>query len=179
MSASTGITLFVILGSITVICQIFILRFVSRISVVVRQRVKHIRRMHAAVTIFQYIMILLFVYALIEVVVTESYSSIISLLVTVVSYMLSISLMGIFTVIFLSWYKSNRTSILVLVYGLSFATVVIASSALLAVWMHVFIEQMPPKILPTSEASYLRADEGSNWKISSKIYQYVDTASFS
>ncbi len=178
MSASTGITLFVILGSITVICQIFILRFVSRISVVVRQRVKHIRRMHAAVTISQYVIILLFIYALIEVVITESYSSIISLLVTVVSYMLSISLMGIFTLIFLSWYKSNRTSILVLVYGLSFATVVIASSALLAVWMHVFIEQMPPKILPISEASYLRADEGSNWKISSKIYQYVDTASF-
>ncbi len=152
MSTSTGIALFIILGSITVVCQIFILRFVSRISLAVRQRVKHIRLMHDAVTISQYFIILLFIYVTFEIVVTESYSSLVSLLVTVVSYMLSISLMGIFTMIFLSWYKSNRTSILVLLYGLSFATVVISSAALLAVWMHVFIEQMPPKILPVSEA---------------------------
>jgi hypothetical protein len=178
VSTSTGIALFVILGSITVVCQIFILRFVSRISLGVRQRVKHIRMMHAAVTISQYFIILLFIFVTFEIVITESYSSLIPLLVTVVSYMLSISLMGIFTMIFLTWYNSNRTSVLVLLYGLSFATVVISSSALLAVWMHVFIEQMPYKILPISEPSYLKVEEGSDWKISSKIYQYVDTASF-
>ena len=113
-----------------------------------------------------------------EIVLTESYSSISSLLITFVSYSLSILLMGIFTVIFLSWYKDNRSSILVLLYGLSFATVVIASISLLAVWIYVFSDQMPASIFPTSDVYYLQAEEGSNWKILSKIYQYSDIASF-
>ena len=62
VSTSAGVTLFVILGSITIICQIFILRFVSIISLTVRQRVRHIRPMYCGVTISQYLIILLFVY---------------------------------------------------------------------------------------------------------------------
>jgi hypothetical protein len=86
--------------------------------------------------------------------------------------------MGIFTVIFLSWYKTNHSSILVLLYGLSFATVVIASVALVAVWIYVFSEQMPNSIYPTSDVFYPRTEEGSNWRVLSKIYQYSDIASF-
>ena len=157
VSSFTGVTLFVVLGVITIVCQLFILQFVSRTSFTVRSKVKHIRRMHVGVTVFQYFMIILFVYVMMEIVFTESYSSISSLLVTFVSYSVSILLMGIFTVIFLSWYKGNRSSILVLLYGLSFATVVIASIALLAVWIYVFSEQMPATIFPTSDVYYLQS----------------------
>ena len=37
---------------------------------------------------------------------------------------------------------------------------------------------MPASILPTSDPHYLKIEEGSNWKISSKIYQYSDVVSF-
>ena len=113
VSSSTGVTLFIVLGGTTIVCQLFILQFVSRTSRSIRSKVRHIRRMHIAVTISQYFIILLFVSVMIEIVLTKSYSSIYSLLVTTVSYILSISLMGIFTVIFLSWYSSNRSSVLV------------------------------------------------------------------
>jgi len=112
-----------------------------------------------------------------EIALTESYSSVSSLLVTIVSYMLSILLMGTFMVIFLKWYIANRSSVLVLLYGLSFATVVIASVALLSVWTYVF-EQMPITVFPTSDVYYPKTEEGSNWKILSRIYQYSDVASF-
>ncbi len=151
VSSSGGVILFVVLGVITIFCQLFILQFVSRTSRTVRSKVRHIRRMHIGVTVSQYFIIILFVYVMMEIVLTESYSSISSLLVTFVSYSLSILLMGIFTVIFLSWYKDNRSSILVLLYGLSFATVVIASISLLAVWIYVFSDQMPASIFPTSD----------------------------
>lgn len=178
VASSGGVALFVFIGGTTIVCQFFILQFVSRASLAIRKKVRHIRRMHNAATISQYFIMLIFVYAIIEIVFTESFSSISSLLVTLVSYMLSISLMGIFAVIFLSWYRSNRTSVLVLVYGLSFATVVISSVALLAVWIHVFSEQMPIQILPTSDVFFPKTEEGSNWKILSKIYQYSDLVSF-
>ena len=178
VASSGGVALFVFIGGTTIVCQFFILQFVSRASLAIRKKVRHIRRMHNAATISQYFIMLIFVYAIIEIVFTESFSSISSLLVTLVSYMLSISLMGIFAVIFLSWYRLNRTSVLVLVYGLSFATVVISSVALLAVWIHVFSEQMPIQILPTSDVFFPKTEEGSNWKILSKIYQYSDLVSF-
>ena len=123
-----GVSLFLVIGSMTIISQLFILHFVSNKSLGIRKKVRHIRRMHKAVTITQYSIIVIFVYVVIEIVLTESYSPVSSMLVSMISYMLSMSLMGIFTIIFLSWYKSNRHSILVLLYGLSFATVVIASA---------------------------------------------------
>jgi hypothetical protein len=178
VSSSGGVILFVVLGVITIVCQLFILQFVSRTGLTVRSKVRHIRRMHVGVTVSQYFIIILFIYVMMEIGLTESYSSISSLLVTIVSYSLSILLMGIFTVIFLSWYRGNRSSVLVLLYGLSFATVVIASIALLAVWIYVFSEQMPANVFPTSDVYYLQAEEGSNWKLLSKIYQYSDIASF-
>jgi hypothetical protein len=178
VSSFGGVTLFVVSGVITIVCQLFILQFVSKTSLTVRSRVRHIRRMHVGVTVSQYFIIALFIYVIMEIVFTESYSSVSSMLVTFVSYSISILLMGIFTVIFLSWYKGNRSSILVLLYGLSFATVVIASIALLAVWIYVFSEQMPTTIFPSSDVYYLQTEEGSNWKLLSKIYQYSDIASF-
>ena len=134
--------------------------------------------MHSVVTISQYFIILLIFIVMLEVVLTDSYSSISSLLITAASYMLSISLMGAFTFLFLSWYRSNRSSILVLLYGLSFATVVIASVALLAVWWHVFSEQMQASVLPTSDVFYGKSKEGSIWKIVSQTYQYSGIVSF-
>ena len=114
--------------------------------------------MHISVTISQYFIIILFVYVMAEIALTESYSSVSSLLVTIVSYMLSILLMGTFMVIFLKWYTANRSSVLVLLYGLSFATVVIASVALLSVWTYVF-EQMPITVFPTSDVYYPKTEE--------------------
>jgi hypothetical protein len=178
VSSPEGVTLFFIICGTTIICQLFVLQFVSRTSLAIRRRVRHIRLMHAAVIISQCFLILVMVYVMAEVAVTVSYSSISSILVTISSYMMSISLMGIFTVTFLRWYKSNRTSILVLLYGLSFATVVIVSSVLLLLWIYLFDEQMPAKILPATEPTYFQSEEGSIWKIFSKTYQYIDIVGF-
>jgi len=177
VSSTGGIILFLVLGIITIVCQLFILQFVNKTSIVVRTKIRHIRRMHISVTISQYFIIILFVYVMAEIALAESYSSVSSLLVTIVSYMLSILLMGTFMMIFIKWYIANRSSVLVLLYGLSFATVVIASVALLSVWTYVF-EQMPITVFPTSDVYYPKTEEGSNWKILSKIYQYSDVASF-
>jgi hypothetical protein len=177
-SSHEYVILFVIIGITAVVCQLFILQFISRTSLGIRKRVRHIRFMHSAITGSQYFLMLLLVYVMIEVVLNGGYTPTSSVLVTLISYMISISLMGIFTIIFLRWYKSNRSSILVLLYGLSFATVVIASSSLLPIWLHVYDEQMPSRILPTTEPSFLTAEESSNWKIFSKVYQYSDIASF-
>jgi len=177
-SGPVGISSFVILSSMVIVCQLFVLYFVSKVSLGIRKKIRHIKRMHHAVTISQYSIIIIFIFVMLEIVLTQQYSPISPFLVTMISYGLSISLMGIFTVIFLSWYWSNRSSILVLLYGLSFATVVIASLAILLVWIYIFGEKLSLPILPTSEVSFPSTEEGSIWKFFGKVYQYSDIASF-
>ena len=178
LDSSGGIGLFVTIGIITVTCQVLILGYVSRKSIEIRRKVRHIRMMHTAVMISQYFMILLFGLVIMEILLVQSYSAISLVLVTTISYMLSISLMGIFTVIFLSWYRSNPTSFLVLLYGLSFATVVIASLSLLPIWMHLFSEKVSVRIFLEDDDSFPKTEEGSIWKSLGKIYQYSDMTSF-
>jgi 5-bromo-4-chloroindolyl phosphate hydrolysis protein len=86
--------------------------------------------------------------------------------------------MAVFTNVFLSWYKTNRNSVLVLVYGLSFATAAIASFAILLVFTYQFSEKLFIPILPTSPGTFLSTEEGSIWKIFAKTYQYNDMVSF-
>lgn len=178
LASSGSIALFITIAGITIISQLFVLQFVSEKSSAIRKKVTHIRRMHNGVTICQYFIIALFVYVILEILLTASYSPYIPFLVTMMSYMLSISLMSIFTFIFLSWYRRNRNSVLVLLYGLSFATVVIASAALIPIWLHLFSEKLSNPILPNSDSAFPVTEEGSVWKKLGKVYQYSDMISF-
>ena len=64
----------------------------------------------------------------IQIVLTSSYSSYILVALTTISYSLSVGLMVYFAKKFLSWYLSNRQSIIVLLYAISFALIAITSS---------------------------------------------------
>lgn len=173
-----GIVLFITLSIITMIGQIFVLQFVVKKSEEIRKKNGKIRLMHRFVSISQYTIITIFVFLILEIIINQNYLPISSMLVTLISYMLSTILMAIFTHVFLSWYKTNRNSVLVLVYGLSFATAAIASFAILLVFTYQFSEKLFISILPTSPGTFLSTEEGSIWKIFAKTYQYNDMASF-
>jgi hypothetical protein len=178
LKSPVGISLFIIVSGITMICQLFVLQFVGRKSVEIRRKTRSIKLMHRCVSIIQYVIIAIFIFLILEIVLKENYSPISSMLVTFLTYMENTILMGIFTVIFLSWYRTNRNSVLVLVYGLSFATVVIASFAVLLIFMYEFSEKLFTPILPTSPGTFIYTQEGTIWKVFAKIYQYSDIASF-
>ena len=86
--------------------------------------------------------------------------------------------MGIFTILFLSWYRNNRSSILVLLDGVSFVAVVIASVSLLSVWIYLFGGKLSTDVFPESKVTFPLIEKGSNWRAVAKTYQYSDTASF-
>jgi len=178
LKSTGGIALFYIVSGITMVCQIFVLQFVGKKSKDIRQKSKGIRLMHKCVSIVQYVVIAIFIYLIADIALKQSYSPISSMLVTSLSYLESSILMGIFTVTFLLWYRSNRESILVLIYGLSFATVVIASFAILIVFLHLFGEKSFAPILPSSPGTFIYTEEGTIWKLLAKIYQYSDMTSF-
>jgi len=173
-----GIVLFITLSIITIICQIFVLEFVGKKSKEIRKKNGKIRLMHRFVSVSQYTIITTFVFLILGIIINQNYLPVSSMLVTLISYMLSTILMAVFTGVFLSWYKTDRNSVLVLVYGLSFATAAIASFAILLVFTYQFSEKLFISILPTSPGIFLSTEEGSIWKIFAKTYQYNDMTSF-
>jgi hypothetical protein len=172
-----GIVLFVIIVFISIYSQFFILRFVKKKSSTVLSKVTTIKWIHKAVTISQYMITIILVFTLLQILLSESYSTTSSVLVSIITLVVNIVLMGIFTGIFLKWYKSNRNSIVVLMYSLSFATVMIASLAQLVVSMHNFSDK-PPTIFPDTKVVYPETEENTIWRIFGKTYQYSDIISF-
>jgi hypothetical protein len=172
-----GIVLFVIIVFISIYSQFFILQFVKKKSSTVLSRVTTIKWIHKAVTISQYVITIILVFTLLQILLSESYSTTSSVLVSIITLVVNIVLMGIFTGIFLKWYKSNRNSIVVLMYSLSFATVMIASLAQLVVSMHNFRDK-PPTIFPDTKVVYPETEENTIWRIFGKTYQYSDIISF-
>lgn len=176
--SSQGVPLFLVLSGITIVCQLLILQFVSNKSRKIRRKNKWINIMHKSVIISQYSIITIFIYLIMEIVIKGSYYPIFSLFISTISYLMTIVLMGLFAVIFLSWYNHKFTSILVLIYGLAFVTAVIASVSLLSIWVHLFSDQIFVPSTPISDSSFPLTDKGSIWKILSQIYQYSDIVSF-
>ena len=174
-----GIVLFIILSIITMICQIFVLEFVGKKSKEIRKKNGKIRLMHRFVSISQYTIITIFVFLILEIIINQNYLPIASMLVTLLSYMLSAILMALFTGVFLSWYKTNRNSVLVLVYGLSFATAAIASFAILLVFTYQFSENLFISVLPTSPGTFLSTEEVQSGKSLPKLINIMTWPLFS
>ena len=176
-TSAFGIALFILIAAISIFGQYFILEYVKIKSREIRRKVRRIDIMHNIVTIIQYFLIALFIFVTIEIIVSQQYLTITLPLVTAASYGLNIGLMGIFAHIFFSWYKSNKNSIAVLLYGLSFAVVVITSSVYLAGSLLRFTEK-PSYIYPDSEVEFA-SQKGSVIYNLAKIYHYSDIVSFS
>ena len=176
-TSAFGIALFVLMAAISIFGQYFIFEYVKIKSREIRRKVRRIDIMHNIVTIVQYFLIALFIFVTVEIIVSQQYLTITLPLVTAASYGLNIGLMGIFAHIFFSWYKSNKNSIAVLLYGLSFAVVVITSSVFLAGSLLRFTEK-PSYIYPDSEVKFA-SQKGSVIYNLGKIYHYSDIVSFS
>ncbi len=161
----SGVPFFIVISSFAIICQLFVIQFIRDKSREIRKKSRPINLMHHIVVIYQYFMIVIIVYAMLSLMITESYPMFASMLVSITTYGLSTVFMGIFAVVFLSWYKNNyRTkSILVLIYGLAFAATVISSSAFLAIGFHMYGERISTIVTPASDRSfpYLSDDHSS------------------
>jgi hypothetical protein len=98
-------------------------------------------------------------------------------IVTIATYGLTIGLMSIFTIIFFSWYRSNRNSVVILIYGLSFAAVVIASAIFLTGSLYRLVEKSS-FVTPEDMTPSAKSKPGSLLYNLAKMYHYADIVSF-
>ena len=172
-----SVPLFVCMGIVVIGGQLYILQFVRQKSSQIRKKAAYLRISYNIVFLIQYLVVSIFVFVLIQLITTQQYSSIALTIVTTVTYGLTIGLMAIFTIIFFSWYKSNRNSVVILIYGLSFAAVVIASAIFLTGSLYRLVEK-PTYISAEDVAPSAKSKPGSLLYNLAKTYHYADIVSF-
>jgi hypothetical protein len=177
ITSSWGIALFISLAAIAIVGQYYILGFVKQRSTEIRRKVKTLSISFRITEIIQYLLIAILLFVVADIVIFWHYPSASLALVTAVSYGLNIGLMAIFSEIFFLWYRSNRSSIAVLLYGLSFAVIVITSCVFLTGSFYRFTEK-PTYIYPYSSTELTKAEPGSILNTLGKIYHYSDIVSF-
>src|SRR5918994_1985330 len=171
-----SVPLFVCMGIVIIGGQLYILQFVRQKSSEIRKKAAYLRISYNIVFLIQLLVVSILVFVLIQLITTQQYSTISLTIVTTVTYGLTIGLMGIFTIIFFSWYKSNRNSIVILLYGLSFAAVVIASAIFLTGSLNRLVEK--PAYISAEEAPSAKSKPGSLLYDLAKMYHYADIVSF-
>ena len=171
-----SVPLFVCMGIVVIGGQLYILQFVRQKSSQIRKKAAYLRISYNIVFLIQYLVVSIFVFVLVQLITTQQYSTIALTIVTTATYGLTIGLMGIFTMIFFSWYKSNRNSVVILIYGLSFAAVVIASAIFLTGSLYRFVEK--PTYISEDVAPSAKSKPGSLLYDLAKMYHYADIVSF-
>jgi signal transduction histidine kinase len=124
-----GIALFILITAAYIIGQFFILKFVKERTKEIRARSSLLQTTHKIVTWAQYVLVAIFVSVVLEILVTRQYHLVNLIAATVISYGLNVFLLGLFATRLLKWYKSNRNSIVMMLYSICALALAFTSAA--------------------------------------------------
>jgi hypothetical protein len=170
---------FVIIAAVYSVGQYFILEFVKHRSIEIRAKDVHLRFIHLIIKVAQYFLVAVLIFVVLEILLTSSYHTLTLTTVTAISYILTIGMLTLFAQRFFSWYKSNRSSVVVLLFALSFA---INAFALVTISVNELILMLEKEPLRTPQSEVIFPSDvfepGSFLANLFDTYQYAYTISF-
>ncbi|MDW0277739.1 MAG: hypothetical protein QN721_06560 [Nitrososphaeraceae archaeon] len=176
-TSSAGIILFVFISVGYILGQTILMKFMNSSSSAIKSRSILIATLHRAVSIVQYLLAANVILIIIQILVFSRYSIINLLSVTFISNFFTASLLVIFALSFLSWYKNKKQSIGILLYALAFLILAV-SEVVSGSGSAYLLSQKDQWITPTSEVKFSDFPDGTFFDIFFSFYRYIDYASF-
>ena len=176
-TSSAGIILFVLLSVGYILGQTILMKFMNSSSSAIKSRSILIATLHRAVSIVQYVLAANVILIIIQILVFSRYSTINLLSVTFISNFFTASLLVIFALSFLSWYKNKKQSIGILLYALAFLILAV-SEVVSGSGSAYLLSQKDQWITPTSEVKFSDFPDGTFFDIFFSFYRYIDYSSF-
>lgn len=179
-----GIGLFIAIGGAYIFGLSVMLKFVKHEIKDIRAKHTFIKAIHKTVTGIQYVLAATLVFIIFEILFFSQYHSANLTAVTAISQIATVGILSLFAQRFFSWYKSNRSSIVVLLYGLSFAINAFALGVISINELTILSEKQTSEeyalITPQSEVVFPSDsyEPGSFLANLSETYQYTDLISF-
>ena len=176
-TSSAGIILFVFISVGYILGQTILMKFMNSSSSAIKSRSILIATLHRAVSLVQYVLAANVILIIIQILVFSRYSIINLLSVTFISNFFTASLLVIFALSFLSWYKNKKQSIGILLYALAFLILAV-SEVVSGSGSAYLLSQKDQWITPTSEVKFSDFPDGTFFDIFFSFYRYIDYASF-
>jgi hypothetical protein len=176
-TSSAGIILFVLISVGYILGQTILMKFMNSSSSAIKSRSILIATLHRAVSIVQYVLAANVILIIIQIFLFSRYSTINLLSVTFISNFFTASLLVIFALSFLSWYKNKKQSIGILLYALAFLILAV-SEVVSGSGSAYLLSQKNQWIMPTSEVKFSDFPDGTFFDIFFSFYRYIDYASF-
>jgi hypothetical protein len=117
LASTFGITLFVIIYCAVAVTQTFILNVVNKKNKELRRDISHLHILDKAIVIVQYVLLAIILFSILQIIFSSFYYTSLLIISTTISYGAGAFVMGMFSFKLLSWFRSNR-SIIVLFFGL-------------------------------------------------------------
>jgi signal transduction histidine kinase len=174
--SSAGAVLFIVTGFIFIIGQYIILQYIKRKTQDVRSRFHSFDTLHKIVTTIQYALCGIFTFVILEMLIGSQYHLANLILAEFLSYVLYISVLVLLAERLFKWYRSNKSSVVVLLYGLS-ALILALTSLVAIIEDYLNMATKDPVITPTQPIVFPTIEPGTVVFFLSDIYHYSDLIS--
>jgi hypothetical protein len=174
-----SIFFFVVICAVFGVGQFFIMRFVSENSREIRAKDRHLNVIHMIVTVAEYLLVAIMVYIVLEILITSSYHSVMLTAVTAITGFLTVGILCLSSQKFFSWFRTNKNSLVVLLYASSFA---LFAFGLVFISVNEFLLMLDKEPVRTSQSEVTFPSDyfepGSFLANTFDTYQYTYTVAF-
>ncbi|MGB7559809.1 MAG: hypothetical protein WBM37_14965, partial [Nitrososphaeraceae archaeon] len=171
-----GTVLFISTGFIFIIGQYVILQYIKRKTRDVRSKFHYLDILHKIVTVIQYSLCGIFIFVILEMLIGSRYHLANLIAAEFLSYVLYISVLVLFAERLFRWYRSNKSTVVVLLYGIS-AIILALNSFVAIIEDYLNMAAKEPVITPTQPIIFPTIEPGTFVFFLSDIYHYSDLVS--
>lgn len=177
--SSWSILFFVIITAVYTVGQYYILKYVNQNSREVRAKDRYLNIIHWIVTVAQYLLVAIMIYIVLEILIFSQYQTIMLSAVVNITGFLTVGILCLCAQRFFSWFRSNKNSLVVLLYASSFALFAFGLALISVNEFYLMLEKEPIRT-PQSEV-FFPSDyfqPGSFLANLFDAYQYIYLISF-
>ena len=152
ISSRGGIFAFIVIAAIFAITQYFILDYVKQSNKETRERVSKLLTLHTGVSVVQYILAAVIALVILQILLTQQYSTVSLYIVHAISYGLWIVILSLLAFAFFFWYVSSNNNLIVLIFVLAMIAYVVNGITSVATYFDMLTQQK--RVVTSTDVAY-------------------------
>ena len=152
ISSRGGVFAFIVIAAIFAITQYFILDYVKQSNKETRERVSKLLTLHTGVSVVQYILAAVIALVILQILLTQQYSTISLYIVHAISYGLWIVILSLLAIAFFFWYVSSNKNLIVLIFVLAMIAYVVNGITSVATYFDMLTQQK--RVVTSTDVAY-------------------------
>lgn len=152
ISSRGGVFAFIVIAAIFAITQHFILDYVKQSNKETRERVSKLLTLHTGVSVVQYILAAVIALVILQILLTQQYSTVSLYIVHAISYGLWIVILSLLAFAFFFWYVSSNNNLIVLIFVLAMIAYVVNGITSVATYFDMLTQQK--RVVTSTDVAY-------------------------